>query len=61
MKIISVDNFDRDYKSDSLIAENVSESFAKLIAKLLNKQTGMDSQDYFKAVRNDHKLHVYEP
>lgn len=61
MKIISTDNFDRDYKSDGLVAENVDEFFAELIAKLLNKHAGMNSQDYFKAVCNDYKLHVYEP
>ena len=61
MKIIRADNFDRDYKSDSLIAENISEFFAELIAKLLNEYTGVNSQDYYKAVCDDHKLHVYEP
>ena len=61
MKIIRVDNFNRDYISDGLIAENVNEFFAKLIVKLLNKYTGMNSQDYFRAVSDDHKLYVYDP
>ncbi len=61
MKIIRVDNFDRNYISDGLIAENVNEFFAKLIVKLLNKHTGEHSQDYFKAVSDDHKLYVYDP
>ncbi len=61
MKIIRTDNFDRDYESDSLVAENVNEFFAKLIAELLNEYTGVNSQDYFKAVCSDHKLYVYEP
>ncbi len=61
MKIIRTDNFNRDYVSDGLIAKNVNEFFAKLIVKLLNKYTGTDSQDYFKAVSDDHKLYVYDP
>ena len=61
MKIIRVDNFDKDFISDGLIAENVNEFFAKLIAKLLNKYTGVNSQDYFKAVPDDHKLYKFEP
>ncbi len=61
MKIIRIDNFDQDCISDGLIAENVNEFFAKLIVKLLNKYTGMNSQDYFRAVPNDHKLYVYDP
>ena len=61
MKIIRTDNFNRDHVSDGLIAENVNEFFAKLIVKLLNKYTGMNSQDYFKAVPDDHKLYVCGP
>ena len=61
MKIIRVDNFDRDYIPDDLIAENVNEHSAKLIAKLLNEHAGANSQDYFKAVPDDHKLYEFEP
>ena len=61
MKIIRTDNFDREHISDGLIAENVNEFFAKLVAKLLNKYIGADSQDYFKAVPDDHKLYEFEP
>ena len=61
MKIIRTDNFDKAFIPDDLIAENVNEFSAKLIAKLLNKHTGMNSQDYFKAVPDDRKLYEFGP
>ena len=62
MKIIKVDNFARDHISDTLVAENVSEWWAKSIVELLNdKYSGDHSPDYFRAVPDDHKLYEFEP
>ena len=36
MKIIKVDNFDRESVSDTLIATNVSKYYAKIISLMLN-------------------------
>lgn len=62
MKIIQTDNFDRDYISDRLIAENVNEHFGKFLTKALNeKYGGSDSPEYYKLVPDDYKLHIWKP
>ena len=63
MKIIAVDNFDRDTKSDVLIAENVREFYAEHIAQALNEKfsPGDYSQDFFKAVEDNYKLYKFIP
>ncbi len=58
MKIICVDNFDRENVDDTLIAENVSEHFVKVIVEPLNEK--FSGSVYFRAVPDDHKLHVFE-
>lgn len=61
MKIIAIDNFGRDYVSDKLIAENVSELYAKEIAEYLNKTHGGEQAwYYFEAVPDDHKLYEFQ-
>ena len=59
MKIISVDNFNRDEVSDKLIAENVNNYYGNEIVKFLNKEDE-NSEDFYKLVENDHKLYKYE-
>ena len=62
MKVIKKDNYDREHISDTLVAENVSEYFAKEIVDLLNGRFSGDSaEDYFAAVPDDHKLYEYDP
>ena len=62
MKVIKKDNFDREHISDTLVAENVSEYFAKEIVDLLNGKFGGDyADDYFVAVPDDYKLYEYDP
>lgn len=62
MKIIRVDNFNRESVSDSLVAENVSEYYAKIVVKLLNeKLSGCTSPNYYRAVEDDYKLYKFEP
>jgi len=57
VKIICTDNFAREERADSLVAENLREDYAEEIAKFLNeKYGGADSPNYFKAVPDDYKL-----
>lgn len=61
MKIVLVDNYDRDDRSDFLVAENVTEHFANLIVKLLNEKEGKDSPNFYRAVPDNYKLKIWEP
>lgn len=61
MKIICEDNFNRDYISDWLVAENVSSIMGKRIVKLLNEYEGKDSPNFYKLVKDDYKLYKFEP
>lgn len=61
MKIIAVDNFDREYVSDHLVCENVSEYYGNAIVKFLNREGGDYSSYFYRLVSDDHKLHVWEP
>ena len=66
MKIISVDNFDREIfgrSDDELIAENVPARYAEEIAAALNeKHCNHDrAERFFKVVPDDYKLRIYEP
>jgi len=60
MKIIQVDNYDRETISDILIAENVNLINGKETTEFLNKKySGADSSIYFRLVEDDYKLFVY--
>ena len=56
MKIVQIDNFDRDYISDVLIAENVNEYFGKLIVDFLNSRESDTSERYFILRQDSYKL-----
>lgn len=56
MKIIQVDNFNRDYVSDVLIAENVNEYFGKLIVDFLNSRESVTSERFFVLRKDSYKL-----
>lgn len=57
MKIISVDNFNRESYADKLIAENVSGYLGKAVTDFLNEKFGGDySNNYFKLVEDDYVL-----
>jgi hypothetical protein len=61
MKIICKDNFDRDYISERLVAENVSEYYAKIIVRLLNESEPVDGAYFYKAESDDYKLYKFIP
>lgn len=60
MKIIKVDNFDREglIGNDILIAENVNEYWGN---KIVNKLNESEFSEYFKLVTDDYKLKRFEP
>lgn len=66
MKIICVDNFDRErpgLSDDVLIAESVSEHYAETIVAALNEKFSPTPNDdyFFKAVPDNHTLRKYVP
>jgi hypothetical protein len=59
MKVIKVNNSNSDNFSDVLIAESLTEFWAKEVTKLLNyKWGGENAQNYFKVVSDDYKLTI---
>lgn len=61
MKIICVDNFNRDGHSDELVCENVNEFYGKRITTFLNaKFSGETSSDFYRLVEDEHKLYKFE-
>lgn len=62
MKIIMIDNYDRETIDDVLIAENISNFYASCVVEALNaKYSGDRSPYYFALVKDNHKLHKFEP
>lgn len=63
MKIIGVDNYAREDKSDGLVAENVSEFHGKIMVEALNAKLCRGDSDpiFYKLVPDDHKLYTFEP
>lgn len=62
MKIINVDNFDRESVDDKLVCENINEYYGEYIVDWLNEKfSGNHSSDFYRLVEDDHKLYVWEP
>jgi len=62
LKIIKVDNFNRESVSDSVVCENVQVYMGKHIVEFLNEKfSGNESSDFFRLVENDYKLYTFEP
>ena len=58
MKIVTKDNFDRDYFTERVIAENVNPYIGKeLVEEWNNKNWRSDSQYYLALVENDYVLY----
>jgi hypothetical protein len=60
MKIICVDNYNRENYDDVLIAENVHKGYGKLLVDLLNESPKRGDSDYFRLVEDDYELYKYE-
>ena len=62
MKIICVNNFDRESINDRLIAENVPAFYANFLCEKLNEcYSSSYSGNYFRVEPDDYKLHIYDP
>lgn len=66
MKIISVDNFDREQlgvSDDQLIADHVDPYYVDTIVAALNATycAQEHSERFFRAVADDYQLRTYEP
>ena len=63
MKIISVDNYDRELpgtSNDKLIASGLTEYWSNAISKLINDVQGCDTDRYYRSVPDDYILKTYE-
>ena len=61
MKIICVDNFGKESKSDSLVCENVNLYMGNIIVEfLIEKFSGNRGGDFFKLVEDDYKLYIFK-
>lgn len=61
MKVICVDNFDRETISDRLIQEGLTQTEARTLADELNAKGGVNAPDFYRVVPDDHVLYVYDP
>lgn len=61
MKIICVDNLNRETYDDKLVCENIDKFYGEIVVKSLNdKLSGEYSSSYFRLVEDDYKLYKYE-
>ena len=60
MKIIAIDNFNRENVDDMLVAENVNRYYGKLIVDLLNQKFSVNYDWFYKLVDDDYKLYEFE-
>ena len=61
MKIIGLDNLDRENVSESVLCENINEHYAKLIAEWINEREGANSSRFYVVKPDDYKPYIYEP
>jgi hypothetical protein len=61
VKIIRTDNYDRETRSDFLVAAGLNSVYATLIVDLLNTDPKRDDDAYYKAVYDDHVLYEFKP
>lgn len=64
MKIIAVDNFDKETRKDILVAENIkSKIFGEIMVNCLNDKLcdHPDAPLFFKLVEDDCRLHEWKP
>ena len=62
MKIVRKDNYNRENRSDSTIAENVPEYYGRFLVEALQERFGGEqSEDYFRLEADDFVPYTYEP
>lgn len=58
MKIIAVDNLNRDWIPDKLICENINAYYGRMIVDLLNEgYASPSSMNFYKLVQDDYPLY----
>ena len=61
MKIVRVDNYDRELYNDVLVCENIrNEKFGNIMVDALNSREGSNSEWFYKLVEDDDKLFKFE-
>lgn len=61
MKIICVDNLNRDTYDDKLVCENIDRHYGEIVVNTLNdKLSGEHSESYFRLVEDDYVLYKYD-
>lgn len=60
MKIIRKDNYDRETRSELLVASGLNSYYATQIVELLNSDPKRDDSDYYAAVYDDHVLYEFK-
>jgi len=61
MKLIKVDNYNRETFNDILIAEKINEEYTEKIAELFNENPNNPECDWYRVVEDDYKLYRFEP
>ena len=65
MKIVCIDNFDREHVSEVLVAENVPEHYADRIVDALNALNATNDKqahsEFFVTRADDRALYVFDP
>lgn len=62
MKIVAVDNYDREMKNDILVCENVNQRYGNFLTNQLNdKFSGANGDKFFQLVEDNYKLYKFEP
>lgn len=62
MKIVCIDNFNRDEVDDVLICENIDKHYGLMIVAYLNERlSGNESPIYFKLENDDYELYIFKP
>ena len=59
MKIVIIDNYDREFVNDKLVAANLHPLMAEHIAKLLNQAEPDLSPRYFTVKPDNYELRTY--
>jgi len=61
MKIICVDNFNRETHDDKLVCENIDKHYGEIVVNALNDRLSNEHSDaYFRIVEDDYVLYKFE-
>jgi len=62
MKIVNVDNFNRDEVSDKLVCQNIDKEIGKEIVEFLNDEySGSCAAHFYKLLPDHYRLYTWKP